>query len=114
VNPQSLTESAEQVLPRAVRISLRRKLMLLVLATTFIALLLMGGTMLVFDLRTYRDAWVGDLFAQADLIGRASAPALAFDDEKVARENLSLLKDRPKVTAAAIYTGSGELFSCDC
>ena len=95
----------------SIRHSVRRKLMLVVLATTFLALLLMGAAMVVYDLRNYRDAWVGDLFTQADLIGRASAPALAFDDEKVARENLSLLKDLPKVSAAAIYTAKGARFA---
>lgn len=94
-----------------VRHSVRKKLMLVVLATTFLALLLMGTVMMVYDLRTYHETWVGDMFAQADLIGRASAPALAFDDEKVARENLSLLQERPKVSAAAIYAADGKLFA---
>jgi signal transduction histidine kinase/ActR/RegA family two-component response regulator len=51
------------------------------------------------------------MVSQADLIGRASAPALAFDDEKVARENLSLLKGRPRIAAAAIYNAKGKLFA---
>ena len=94
-----------------IRHSVRKKLMLVVLATTFLALLLMGIAMMIYDLRAYHDARVGDLFTQADLIGHASAPALAFDDEKVARENLSLLKDLPKVSAAAIYTAKGARFA---
>ncbi len=94
-----------------IRHSVRKKLMLVVLATTFLALLLMGVAMMIYDLRAYHDAWVGDLFTQADLIGHASAPALAFDDEKVANENLSLLKDLPKVSAAAIYTAKGARFA---
>jgi len=95
----------------SVRYSVRRKLMLVVLATTFLALLLMGTAMVVYDLRSYHEAWVSDMVAQADLIGRASAPALAFDDERVAQENLSLLRERPKVSAAAIYTAKGALFA---
>src|SRR5205085_8597573 len=52
-----------------------------------------------------------DLRSQADLIGRASATALAFDDAKVAGENLSLLKVTPSILSAAIYTAKGKLFS---
>ncbi len=39
---------------------------------------------------------------QADLLGQSSATALAFDDAKVARENLALLHYRPQVRAAAV------------
>lgn len=98
-------------IPAGIRSSVRRKVMLVVLATTFVALLLTGAAMMIYDLRTYHEAWVNDVVAQADLIGRASAPALAFDDERVARENLSLLKGRPKVSAAAIYDEHGQLFA---
>jgi len=98
-------------MPAGIRSSVRRKVMLVVLATTFVALLLTGAAMMIYDLRTYHQSWVDDVVAQADLIGRASAPALAFDDERVARENLSLLKGRPKVSAAAVYNARGELFA---
>ncbi|MEO8855915.1 MAG: ATP-binding protein [Burkholderiaceae bacterium] len=95
----------------SIRLSVRRKLMVVVLVTTVLALLLMGISMLVYDLRTYRDAWISDLSTQADLIAHASAPALAFDDEKVASENLALLADLPKVYAAALYTADGRRFA---
>ncbi|MEP7085420.1 MAG: CHASE sensor domain-containing protein, partial [Betaproteobacteria bacterium] len=91
--------------------SVRKKLMVVVLATTAVALLLMGVAMMVFDLRTYHETWVNDLIAQAGLIGRASAPAIEFDDEKVAKENLDLLRIRPRISEAAIYTSSGALFA---
>jgi two-component system, sensor histidine kinase len=96
---------------RAVNRSVRRKLMLVVLATTFAALLVTAIAMLIYDLRTYQRSWVNDLVTQADLLGRASAPALAFDDPAAARENLALLRVRPKITAAAIYEPNGTLFA---
>jgi signal transduction histidine kinase len=37
--------------------------------------------------------------------------AIAFDDPKAARENLALLRLRPHVQAAAIYTARGDLFA---
>jgi signal transduction histidine kinase/ActR/RegA family two-component response regulator len=96
---------------KSIRFSLRRKLMVVVLSTSFLALLLMGSTMLVYELRTYQQASVNDMVTQADLLGRASAPALTFDDDKVARENLALLRLRPQVIAAALYTVNGKLFA---
>jgi signal transduction histidine kinase len=95
----------------AVRYSIRRKLMFVVLTTTAVALVLMGTSMMLHDLRTYHETWINDLFVQANLIGSASAPALQFDDVKVARENLELLKLRPRISAAAIYTARGTLFA---
>ncbi|HTH80599.1 MAG TPA: ATP-binding protein [Ramlibacter sp.] len=91
--------------------SIRHKLNWVVLATTFVALSLAGVAMVVFDLRSYQQTWEHDLQAQADLIGLASAPALSFNDPKTARENLALLKVRPTITAAAIFTPQRELFA---
>ena len=97
---KSGTNIARESLLGSIRHSVRRKLMVVVRATTTLALLLMGTAVMVYDLRSYHDTWVGDLFAQADLIGRESAPALAFGNDKAARENLSLLKEQPKVSSA--------------
>lgn len=95
----------------SIRFSLRRKLMFVVLSTSFLALLLMGSTLLIYELRTYHQSWINDMVTQADLMGRASAAALTFDDDKVARDNLALLRLRPKVIAAAVYTAQGRLFA---
>ena len=91
--------------------SVRHKLLLVVLAATLAALLVTGGSMMFYDLRTYQQTWVNDLSTQADILGRASAPALTFNDPKTAQENLSLLKVRPQISAAAIYTARGVLFA---
>src|SRR5258706_7389708 len=96
---------------RFVRSSLRRKLALIVLATTFSALLLAGAALVLYDLRTYQRQWFNDLETQAEIIGRTSAPALAFDDVKAANENLALLKARPRIFGAAIYGPRGKLFA---
>ena len=92
-------------------LSLRHKLLLIVLATSVAALTVTGAAMVIYELRTYQQTWVSDLMTQADILGRASAPALAFDDPRAARENLSLLKARPQISAAAIYTYDGNLFA---
>lgn len=94
-----------------IRRSIRRKLALLVLATTFVALLVAGGSLLLYSVQSYRQATINDLIAQADTLGHASAPALSFDDPKSAHGYLALLKDKHDIAEAAIYTASGKLFA---
>ena len=91
--------------------SIRRKLMFVMLSTAIVALLVTATAMIIYEARTYHQTWVDDLVTQAEIIGKTSAPALSFDDAKAARENLSVLRLRPLVTGAAIYTAKGELFA---
>jgi len=91
--------------------TLRGQLTFASMATTFVALLLVAGALLGYELNTYRRAWVEDLHAQADLISRATAPALVFDDRKAATENLALLGSRHRIRAAAIYPVDGPPFA---
>jgi signal transduction histidine kinase len=91
--------------------SISRKLMLVVLSTTFTGLLLSALAMLAYDIRTYQTAWLDDLRTQADLIASSSAPALTFNDPRAATENLALLKSRPAIVEAAIYSPNGKLFA---
>ncbi|HJV67882.1 ATP-binding protein [Ideonella sp.] len=91
--------------------SLRRKLLGVMLLTTLVAVVVALGAMIVSDLRAYHQGWVGDVGAQAELLARTTAPALAFDDARVARDNLAVLRFQPKVRAAAVYSARGVLFA---
>jgi signal transduction histidine kinase/CheY-like chemotaxis protein len=95
----------------AIQRSVRRKLMFVVLATTFAALSVAASALIVYDLATYRDSSIADVRTQADIVARASAPALAFDDPKAAAGNLALLQARPQIVAAALYDAKGRLFA---
>ena len=90
--------------------SVRQKVMVVVLATTVTALLVTALAMLLYETRAYRSAVVSDLTTQADILARATAPALAFDDPAAASENLALLRARPQILAAAI-TARGRTFA---
>lgn len=96
---------------RAIMNSVRYKVILVVLATNFAALSVAGIALVIFELRNYKDIWVTDLAAQSTILGRASAPALEFDDPKSAHAYLALLETRPRITAAAIYNAKGKLFA---
>ncbi|MGH8687741.1 MAG: sensor histidine kinase [Burkholderiales bacterium] len=91
--------------------SLRQKLLALVMLTTFAALVVALGGMIAYELQGYHRRLIADLTTQAELLGRTIAPALTFDDARVAKENLDLLRSRPQVGAAAIYTARGAVFA---
>lgn len=95
----------------AFKSSLQRKLLAVMLLTTLAALIVALGAMIIHDLRAYHRTWVNDMTAQAELLARTTAPALTFDDKKVAQENLSILRYQPKVRAAAIFSPDGSLFA---
>jgi diguanylate cyclase (GGDEF)-like protein len=91
--------------------SIRNKVFACVLITSLAALVLTGIAMAVYELRAYRASLIQDLSTQADLIGRASIPALQFDDRNFARNNLALLEVRPQIAAAALYDANGALYA---
>ena len=91
--------------------SVRSKLILMAVSTTFVALLVASIAMLLYDLRTFKQYWVDDLMTQADIIASVTAPALAFNDAKTAQQNLGILRVRPLVLAGAIYTTAGARFA---
>lgn len=98
-------------MPRAATDSIRYKVIMVVLATNFVALAVAGAALTLYDLRNYRDILTRDLAAQSTILGRAAAPALEFDDPKTANGYLVLLEARPLITAAAIYNARGKLFA---
>ncbi|GGE98758.1 hypothetical protein GCM10011611_00340 [Aliidongia dinghuensis] len=91
--------------------SIRYKWLLMVLAVNFCTVLVAGAALLYNDLHEYRRALVTELTTHADIIGQASVAALEFNDEKVGAENLALLRAKPEIIAAAIYTANGQLFA---
>ena len=91
--------------------SIRQKLVAVVLLATFAALVVSIGALIAYDLRSHHRALLGDMTTQAELLGRMTSAALTFDDQRLAQENLALLRIRPTVRAGAIYNASGALFA---
>ncbi len=94
-----------------IRQPISRKILLVKLATTFAAVLLAIAAMMAYDLRLYHQSWISDVNTQAELLAQMTAPALSFDDARVAKENLALLRYRPQILDAAIYDARGRLFA---
>ncbi|WP_053076510.1 ATP-binding protein [Caenimonas sp. SL110] len=91
--------------------SIRQKLNLILTSTTMLALMIAGIALVVFDTRSQMIAMETDLITQADIMGLVSGPALAFDDSKVASENLRVLRAKPNVTAAVLFGARGDVFA---
>jgi signal transduction histidine kinase/ActR/RegA family two-component response regulator len=91
--------------------SVRSKMILMAVSTTLVALLSAAIAMLLFDARAFQRYWVDDLVSQAGIMASVTAPAISFNDPKVARQNLAVLRVRPQILAAAVYTADGTLFA---
>ena len=90
--------------------SINRRMTLAVMSTTAVALLVACVLFVLYDARTGRERLVEKSEMLAQVISTTSGVALAFGDEKTARENLDGLSGAKSVLAAAIYDREGERF----
>lgn len=91
--------------------SVRGKLLAVVIITSCAALLVAASALIVYDVRTYEQSRIADLSTLADVLGAACGPALAFNDQNEAQDNLALLRVRPTIIAGALYREDGQLFA---
>jgi two-component system, sensor histidine kinase len=98
-------------LPGFLRRSVRRKLTALVLTSTLAALAVTAVALGYYAVEDYQKRELADVRTLAEIVGRASGPALAFDDREEASRDLALLSVRNSVEAAALYTADGLLFA---
>src|SRR5947208_2104533 len=92
-------------------LSIKRKLMLITMLTSSIALLLSSASFLIYDLISFRHLLTQDLTTQAEIIGYNSAAAMAFKDEHAATETLSALMAKDDIVVAALYGPDGKMFA---
>ena len=93
------------------RRSVRRKMTALVLATALLALVVNAAALLYYNVRDYRETQVADVRTQAEILGRATAAALAFNDRDDAERDLATLAVRSDIESAALYSADGALFA---
>jgi signal transduction histidine kinase/CheY-like chemotaxis protein len=91
--------------------SIRRKLQMLVLLTSLLAVTVSGLIFLFYDLNAYREGRLSDMESKLALVAYASIPALQFGDEAAAAANLESLRIRESVSAAALFDRDGNLFA---
>jgi len=90
---------------------IKRKLLLIGLLTSGIALLFFSLILTAMDIVEWRDRTVGDLTTYAKVIGTNAAPAMLFKDSNNATETLSALSANQNIVHAALYDREGKEFA---
>ena len=90
---------------------IRRKLLLITLASSAAALAVASGGFLIWDAYQFSVEIRQDALAQSRIVAETAAPAVEFDDPNVATETLSVLRLRPRIRVGCLYKPAGTLFA---
>src|SRR5688572_13143345 len=90
---------------------IRRKLALMTLASSVIALVFAGVGVFTWDVVQYRREITRDLSAQARTIAENSTASITFEDPRSAGETLAVLEIHPNVEYACMFRADGSLFA---
>ncbi len=92
-------------------ISIRSKLILVILSTSGLALAIGSAAVISYDIAAYKRSMVKELAAQAGIIAANSSAALAFDDYQSARDTLAALENETRVHEAYLLSPDGKVFA---
>lgn len=93
------------------KISLRQKLIGIIMLTSTVALLLAVTGLSVHDILTFRNTQTRELTGLAQIIGAHSTASLRFQDAQTGNELLQALQTDSRIVAAALYDRQGNLFA---
>jgi PAS domain S-box-containing protein len=91
--------------------SISKKLTLMNVLVSAVALLLASGGFCAYDLYSFRAALISNVSMQAQIIGDNTVAALLFNDPHSAEKTLSALNANDHLTYAQIYTPNGQPFA---
>jgi len=91
--------------------SISTKLILIILTVSFVIVALVGGARIAWDVQQARQQLVQEISTLTSLLGDRSSAALAFDDPRLAKENLSSLQTIPQVLQACLYRSNSSLLA---
>src|SRR5262245_10236584 len=91
-------------------LSIKRKLMLIILLTSGIVLLLACAAFVAYDLFTFRRAMRSDLRTLAAMMAGNNWGALALEDTNRVERSLVTLEARPQIASACFYDSTGIMF----
>jgi PAS domain S-box-containing protein len=98
-------------MPKTQQNSISRKLTVMNVVVSAVALLLASGGFCAYDLYSFRLALVRNVSMQAQIIGDNTISALVFNDPQSAEKTLSALRANPNLIYAQIYTRDGQPFA---
>jgi len=90
---------------------IRRKLALMTLASSVMALVFAGAGVFAWDIVQFRREIARDLSALARTISENSTAAITFEDAQSAGETLAVLEIHPNVEYACMFRADGSLFA---
>ncbi len=91
--------------------SISKKLTVMNMLVSAVALLLASSGFCAYDLYSFRMALVRNVSMQAQIIGDNTVSALVFNDPHSAEKTLSALRANPNLMYAQIYTPEGQPFA---
>ncbi|MEW6126214.1 MAG: response regulator [Acidobacteriota bacterium] len=92
-------------------LSIKRKLNLIIMITSSVALLVACIAFLAYDLLSFKREMANRLSAQAEIIKTNCTAAIAFQDRETAEEVLAALKAEPGIVSATILAEDDSLFA---
>ena len=93
------------------KLSLRRKLTLVIMINTFVALCAAGIGFAEYGVYRFKELRLEDLNALANILGTNSTAPLAFKDPNSAQDILRALAAKPHILSAVIYDRDGKPFA---
>jgi signal transduction histidine kinase/DNA-binding response OmpR family regulator/HPt (histidine-containing phosphotransfer) domain-containing protein len=92
-------------------LSIRRKLIALLLITNFVVLALVSSAFVVNEATQFRTGARAELAALSEIIGNNTSAALAFNDRVAAGETLSGLRAKPQILVAFVMLKDGSVLA---
>src|SRR5437879_9091772 len=91
-------------------LSIKRKVMGVIMLTSVIALVLTAAAFMLYDFFTHRQTIIRHVSTISSIIAEESGGPLAYDDEKAAEQILAPLRTEPHIVGAALYNEAGRLY----
>jgi diguanylate cyclase (GGDEF)-like protein/PAS domain S-box-containing protein len=92
-------------------LSLKRKLIFVITATSALTLALAAVIMIFRDIVAFRSNLVDELSTIGEIVGANSTAALLFDDPVSASETLAVLEAAPQIVECLLFASDGRLFA---
>ncbi len=90
---------------------IRQKILSVLMVVNITSLLMVFGGFLIYDRWEIRQSSIAQSATIADILAYNCTAALLFDDAKDARETLAVLKTKPSVVSARVFTKKGTLLA---
>ena len=91
--------------------SIKQRLTLIIMAISFVSVLLTTLAISVIGVYSLRSNIVRDLDVSASIVGDRNTAALLFNDDKQAENNLNVFSVNPTIVQACLYNQTGALFA---